>query len=128
MNAFKFVWFFFHLHENVEGLYFHYSLSVCLSVYMCVFNCLLYQTIDAFLTLLEGQDYMSKVTDKEVSAFSKCFLFGVFFFFFLFFTSTKSWRGYIFTSVCLCVCECVGCFLVNKISAERMNRFGRGFR
>ena len=27
------------------------------------------------------------------------------------YTSTKSWRGYIFTSVCLCVCECV---LINK--------------
>ena len=23
------------------------------------------------------------------------------------YTSTKSWRGYIFTSVCLCVCMCV---------------------
>ena len=52
------------------------------------------------------------------------------------YTSTKSWRGYIFTSVCLCVCLsvclsvclCVRYFLVNKIPAERMNRFGRGFR
>ena len=25
----------------------------------------------------------------------------------LYYTSTKSWRGYIFTSVCLCVCVCV---------------------
>ena len=24
-----------------------------------------------------------------------------------FYTSTKSWRGYIFTAVCLCVCLCV---------------------
>ena len=24
-----------------------------------------------------------------------------------YYTSTKSWRGYIFTSVCLCVCVCV---------------------
>ena len=49
-----------------------------------------------------------------------------------FYTSTKSLRGYIFTAVCLCVCLsvclCVRCFLVNKILAERMNRFGRGFR
>ena len=27
---------FLHLHEIVEGLYFHYSLSVCLSVCVCV--------------------------------------------------------------------------------------------
>ena len=26
---------------------------------------------------------------------------------FVFYTSTKSWRGYIFTTVCLCVCVCV---------------------
>ena len=45
-----------------------------------------------------------------------------------FYTSTKSWRGYIFTSVCLCVCVSVSGFLVNKIPAERMHRFGRGFR
>ena len=49
-----------------------------------------------------------------------------------YYTSTKSWRGYIFITVCLCVClsvsVCVRCFLVNKIPAERMNRFGRGFR
>ena len=30
-------------------------------------------------------------------------------------------------SVCLCVCLCVRRFLVNKIPAERMNRFGCGF-
>ena len=56
-----------------------------------------------------------------------------------YYTSTKSWRGYIFTSVCLCVCVCVcvclsvcvsvcPALLVNKIPAERMHRFGRGFR
>ena len=50
-----------------------------------------------------------------------------------YYTSTKSWRGYIFTSVCLCVfvcvCVCVcPTLLVNKIPAERMHRFGRGFR
>ena len=54
-----------------------------------------------------------------------------------FYTSTKSWRGYIFTAVCLCVClsvcvcvclsVCVSEILVNKIPAERMHRFGRGF-
>ena len=45
-------------------------------------------------------------------------------------TSTKSWRGYIFTAVCLCVCVCVSvclsvcsAFLVNKIPAEPMHRF-----
>ena len=65
----------------------------------------------------------------------------IFFIFPCIYTSTKSWRGYIFTSVCLCVCVCVcvcvsvclsvcvsGSFLVNKIPAERMHRFGRGFR
>ena len=50
-----------------------------------------------------------------------------------FYTSTKSWRGYIFTAVCLCVCLCVCVcvrpdILVNEIPAERMHRFGRGFR
>ena len=47
-----------------------------------------------------------------------------------FYTPTKSWRGYIFIAVCLCVCVsvCVSGILVNKIPAERMHRFGRGFR
>ena len=49
-----------------------------------------------------------------------------------YYTSTKSWRGYIFTAVCLCVCVClsvcVSNFLVNKIPAKQMHRFGRGFR
>ena len=32
-------------------------------------------------------------------------------------------------SVCVCVCVCMsGSFLVNKIPAERVHRFGRGFR
>ena len=31
-----------------------------------------------------------------------------------FYTSTKSWRGYIFTSVCLCVCVCVRLCLWTK--------------
>ena len=55
------------------------------------------------------------------------------------YTSMKSWRGYIFTAVCLCVCVCVcvwvcvcvclsGSLLVNKIPAKRMHQFGRGFR
>ena len=42
-----------------------------------------------------------------------------------FYTSTKSWRDYIFTAVCLCVCVCVcvclfvcPALLVNKIPAE----------
>ena len=43
------------------------------------------------------------------------------------YTSTKSWRGYIFTSVCLSVCQCV-CVSVNKILVERMHQFGCGFR
>ena len=33
-----------------------------------------------------------------------------------------------FVCVCVCLSVCVSGFLVNKISAERMNRFGRGFR
>ena len=41
----------------------------------------------------------------------------------IFYTSTKSWRSYIFTAVCLCVCVCVSvsvcqALLVNKIPAE----------
>ena len=45
------------------------------------------------------------------------------------YTSMKSWRGYIFTTVCLCVCLSVcPAILVNKIPAERMHRFGHGFR
>ena len=43
-----------------------------------------------------------------------------------YYTSTKSWRGYIFIAVSVCVC--VSGILVNKIPAERMHRFGRGFR
>ena len=46
----------------------------------------------------------------------------------LFYTWTKSWRAYIFTAVCLCMCLSVcPALLVNKIPAERMHRFGRGF-
>ena len=51
--------------------------------------------------------------------------------FLFFYTSTKSWRGYIFTSVCLsvcvCVCVCV-CPFVNKMPIEPIHRFRRGFR
>ena len=49
-----------------------------------------------------------------------------------FYTSTKSWKGYIFIAVYLCVClsvylsvrvcVCV-CLSANKIPAERMHRF-----
>ena len=52
----------------------------------------------------------------------------------IFYTSKKSWRGYIFTAVCLCVCVCLSvcvsvclALLVNKIPVKRMYRFGRGF-
>ena len=58
-----------------------------------------------------------------------------------FYTSTKSCRGYIFTSVCLSVCVCVRervcvcvyvcvcvCLSVNKIPAEPMHQFGCDFR
>ena len=41
----------------------------------------------------------------------------------------KSWRSYIFTVVCLCVCVSVSEEMsVNKILAERMHRFGCGFQ
>ena len=47
-----------------------------------------------------------------------------------FYTSTKSWRGYIFTSVCLSVCVCVCvcvclsvCPFVNKMPIEPLHRF-----
>ena len=60
-----------------------------------------------------------------------------------FFTPPRNRGGVIFSlqfvcvSVCLCVCVCVclsvclsvcPALLVNKIAAERMHRFGRGFR
>ena len=35
-----------------------------------------------------------------------------------FYTSTKSWRGYIFTAVCLCVCVSV-CVCVRLFSCEQ---------
>ena len=35
---------------------------------------------------------------------------------------------YFHCSLSVCVCVCVSNFLVNKIPAERMHRFGRGFR
>ena len=37
-----------------------------------------------------------------------------------FYTSMKSWRGYIFTTVCVCVCSTL---LVKKIPAEQMDQF-----
>ena len=56
----------------------------------------------------------------------------------IFVTPPRNRGGVIFSlqsvcvSVCLCVCVClsvcVSGFLVNKIPAERMNRFRRGFR
>ena len=36
-----------HLHENVEGLYFHFSLSVCLSLCVCVSSSFLVNKIPA---------------------------------------------------------------------------------
>ena len=39
---------------------------------------------------------------------------------FVSYTSTQSFRGYIFTAVCVCVCLSL---LVNKIPVERMHRF-----
>ena len=41
-----------------------------------------------------------------------------------FYTSTKSWRGYIFTSVCLSVCQCVCvclCVCVCEQNSSRTN-------
>ena len=35
---------------------------------------------------------------------------------------------FVCVSVCMCVCVCVSEFLVNKIPAERMHRYGHGFR
>ena len=39
------------------------------------------------------------------------------------YASSKSWRGYTFIAVCLCVCRSV-----NKIPAERIYWFERDFR
>ena len=36
-----------------------------------------------------------------------------------FYTSTKSWRGYIFTAVCVCVCVCLSVCLCVRISCEQ---------
>ena len=68
-----------------------------------------------------------KVMDVEVFAFSECFLVC------LFFTPPRNRGGVIFSLlfVCVCVCVCVSvcpALLVNIIPAERMHRFGRGFR
>ena len=49
-----------------------------------------------------------------------------------FFTPPRNRGGVIFflqfVCVSVCVCVCVSGILVNKISTERMHRFGRGFR
>ena len=58
----------------------------------------------------------SKVRDVEMSAFSECFLF-------CFYTSTKSWRGYIFTAVCLCVC--VACYSCKQNSINHFRTWWR---
>ena len=54
----------------------------------------------------------------------------------IFYTSSKSWRCYIFITVCVCVCLSV-CLCVcllyvclnacDQIPVKRMHRFGRGF-
>ena len=36
----------------------------------------------------------------------------------IYYTSTKSWRGYIFTAVCLCVCLCVRLCLLTKFQTN----------
>ena len=45
------------------------------------------------------------------------------------YTTTKSWRGYIFTAVCVCVClsVCVYGSACVQIPAERMNQFEHSF-
>ena len=45
-----------------------------------------------------------------------------FFFLSFIYTYTKSWSGYIFTSVCLSVCVSV-CLFVNKMPIEPLHRF-----
>ena len=88
------------------------------------------------------------IREVEMCAFSECFLFEMFhlldsntqiyldknFFFYLYYvlvyihvfvyyTSTKSWRGYIFNAVCLCVClsvcVCPAFFLWTKFQPNR---------
>ena len=44
------------------------------------------------------------------------------------FTPPRNRGGVIFSLQFVCVSVCVSGFLVNKIPAERMHRFGRGFR
>ena len=72
---------------------------------------------------------VTRTEHKIISlAFYACL--GDFFLLAFFYTSTKSWRGYIFitVSVCVCVFVClsVGPF-VNKMSIEPMHRFGAVF-
>ena len=67
--------------------------------------------------------FMCILVKVEVFAFSKCF------FFFLRLVEGLSFHYSL--SVCLCVCVCLSvcpALLVNKIPAERMHRFRRGFR
>ena len=48
-----------------------------------------------------------------------------------FYTSTESMKGYIFTSVCWCVCVCLSvclCPFVNKMPIKSIHRFWRGLR
>ena len=71
----------------------------------------------------------SNVTDVEVSAFSKC-IWSLFVYLLLYFSlnlheiveiSTKSWRGYVFTTVCLCVCLSV-CLCVGYSCEQNFSR------
>ena len=64
--------------------------------------------LDAVILWVLGFKSFSASESALFSMFWFCllpvFLIGISLFFY---TSTKSWRGYIFTAVCLCVCVCV---------------------
>ena len=120
-----------HLYPTLHHLYYYTSkkswrgfifTSMCVCVFGCVCMCVSETIIqpNGFTDFDEIFAILSKVTDMEVSAFSKCFLYDY-------------CKLSVSLCVCVCVCVCVSvclsvCLSVNKIPAERMHQFGRDFR
>ena len=93
---------------------------MCLCVSVCHFVNLLFRLVSRNVL----DEFLRNVMNilKPLTVVIRLLLFD-------YYTTTKSWRGYIFIAVCLCVCVCVRvCLSVNKIQAELMHQFGRGFR
>ena len=114
---------FLHLHEIVEWLYFHCSLSlcVCVSVCLCIRNSCEQNSsrtnapiwtpfsLNGCLQHWLGPywNWWSWVKGPVYRDEIPIFYTSTIFTYLNFYTSAKSWRGYIFTAVCLCVCLCV---------------------